>query len=149
LIEYHRAHATELMPWFAQELFEQAQAKAGLDDPAYRTARETARRLAWDEGLGATLDRHKLVAVVAPATGPAWPIDPVLGDRFTGAGYGAAAVAGSPSLTVPIGEVHGLPIGMVLLARHFAEGELLALGNAFERRHRARRPPRFLPTIAP
>jgi amidase len=149
LIEYDRAHAREVMPWFSQELFEKAQAKGGLDDPAYLAARAAARRLAWDEGLGAALDRERLVAIVAPANGPAWPIDPVLGDRFTGSGYGAAAVAGSPSLTVPIGEVHGLPIGLVLLARHFAEADLLALGFALEQRLRARRPPTFKPTIAP
>lgn len=143
VIAFNAAHAAAVMPWFGQELLERAAAAPGLDSPAYAAARATARRLAWDEGLGATLARHRLDAVVAPTTGPAWPIDPVLGDRFTGAGYSVAAVAGTPSLTVPMGEVHGLPLGLTFLGPPFAEAELLALGYAFERATRARRPPTY------
>jgi amidase len=85
---------------------------------------------------------------VAPAMGPAWPIDPVLGDRLEGGGgHGVAAVAGTPSLTVPMGEIHGLPVGLVFLGKPRAEAELLAMGFAFEQKTRARRPPTFRPTV--
>ncbi|WAS90308.1 amidase [Nannocystis punicea] len=147
LIAWNREHARAVMPWFGQELLEQAQEKGGLDSPAYATARAAARRLAWDEGLGAALTQHRLDAVVAPAMGPAWPTDPVLGDRVGGGGYAAAAVAGTPSLTVPMGHIHGLPVGLVFLGKPRGEAELLALGYAFEQKTRARRAPTFRPTV--
>ena len=103
------------MPFFGQELFEQAQAKGPLTDAAYIKARDAAKRLAGKEGLLAALEANKLDAVIAPSTGPAWPTDHVLGDHFTGAGYGVAAVAGTPSLTVPAGEVQGLPLGLTFM----------------------------------
>ena len=87
------------MPFFGQEIFEQAQAKGPLTDAAYIKARDDARRLAGKDGLLAALDRDKLDALIAPSLSPAWPTDHVLGDHFVGAGYGMAAVAGTPSLT--------------------------------------------------
>ena len=147
LIAWNREHADQVMPIFGQELLEQAQAKGGLDEPAYLEARERARRLALDEGLLAVLDGQALDALVAPTAGPAWPTDHVLGDHFLSAGYGIAAVAGTPSLTVPMGDLRGLPLGLAFLGRPRSEAELLALGHAFEQATRARRPPAFHPTL--
>ena len=147
VIAWNQAHAREVMPWFGQDLLEQAQARGGLDTAKYREARAAARRLAWDEGLGAALAKHRLDAVVAPTTGPAWHTDPLLGDRFTGAGYGVAAVAGTPSLTVPMGDDHGLPLGLVFMGPPLAEAALLAYAYAFEQRTLARRPPTYARTL--
>lgn len=147
LIAWNRAHADLEMPWFDQELFEMALAKTGLDTPAYVGAKATARRLAWDEGLGATLTRDHLDAVVVPTTGPAWIVDPISGDTYSGAGFEAAAVSGTPSLTVPMGEVSGLPVGLTFMGRPFAEAPLLAMGYAFEQKTHARVPPRFVPSV--
>jgi amidase len=145
MIAWNREHAREVMPWFGQELFERAQAKGGLEAPEYVAAKAAARRLAWDEGLAATLKRDRLEAIVAPTMGgPAWPIDPVLGDRFVGASYGVAAVAGSPSLTVPMGEDHGLPLGLAFLGGMDSEAALLAMGYAFEQATKLRRAPGFV-----
>lgn len=146
LIEWNRAHAAEAMPFFGQDLLEQALATPGLEDAAYLEARASARRLARDEGLLAVLDGQRLDALVAPTTGPAWPTDHVLGDHFVSAGYGIAAVGGTPSLTVPMGETAGLPLGLAFLGRPNAEAQLLALGYAFEQATRARRVPGFAPT---
>ena len=80
------------------------------------------------EGLLATLDSEKLDAVIAPSMSPAWLTDHVLGDHFIGAGYGMAAVAGTPSLTVPMGESHGLPLGLTFMGRAWSEGQLIGFG---------------------
>ncbi len=147
LIAWNKANAARAMPFFGQELFEQAQAKGPLTDAAYIKARDAARRMAGKEGLLAVLEANKLDAVIAPSTGPAWPTDHVLGDHFTGAGYGVAAVAGTPSLTVPAGEAQGLPLGLTFMGRPYTEADLLGFGFAFEQATKARMAPQFRPTI--
>ena len=147
LIAWNSANAARAMPFFGQEIFEQAQAKGPLSDAAYLKARTEARRLAGRDGLLATLDRQKLDALVAPAMAPTWPTDHVLGDHFVGAGYGMAAVAGTPSLTVPMGETSGLPLGLAFMSRAYTEADLLAWGFAFEQRTQARKPPTYRPSL--
>ena len=148
LIAWNTAHKEQVMPFFGQELFEQAQAKGPLTDAAYLKARDTAKRLAGKDGLLATLEKDALDALIAPSVGPAWPTDHVLGDHFSGSGYGAAAVAGTPSLTVPIGDARGLPLGLTFMGRPFTEADLLAWGYAFEQATKARRPPDYRPSLA-
>ena len=148
LIAWNKANADKAMPLFGQEIFEQAQAKGALSDAAYIKARDAARRLAGKDGLLAALDREKLDALIAPSMSPAWPTDPVLGDHFVGSGYGMAAVAGTPSLTVPIGDTHGLPLGLAFMGRPYSEGELIGFGFALEQATKARKPPQFIPTLS-
>ena len=148
LIAYNDANASQVMPWFGQELFLRAQAKGPLSDAAYRDARADARRLAGAEGLDAALAAGPFDVLVAPTTSPAWPIDLVNGDHFTGAGYGVAAVAGTPSLTVPMGEVEGLPVGLVFMGPAWSEARLIGLAYDFEQATRHRRPPTFRTTLA-
>jgi amidase len=147
LIAWNKAHAAETMPFFGQEQFEQAQQKGPLTDTAYVKARADAKRLAGKDGLVATLDGKKLDALIAPSMSPAWPTDHVLGDHFVGSGYGMAAVAGTPSLTVPIGDTAGLPLGLTFMGRAYSEGELLGFGYALEQATKARKPPAFIATL--
>ena len=147
LIDWNKAHAAAAMPRFGQELFEQAVKKGPLTDAEYIKARDDARRLAGTEGLLATLDTHKLDALIAPSTGPAWLTDHLLGDHFVGAGYSMAAVARAPSLTVPMGDARGLPLGLAFMGRPYADGDLLALAYAFEQATKARKAPEFKPTV--
>lgn len=149
LIVWNKANSDKAMPIFGQEIFELAQSKGPLTDPAYIKARNDARRLAGKEGLIAVLDKNNLDAVIAPSMSPAWPTDPVLADHFVGAGYGVAAVAGTPSITVPMGDVRELPIGLAFMGRAYSEPELLGFAYAFEQATKARKPPQYRPTLAP
>jgi amidase len=147
LIAFNKANADKVMPFFGQELFERAQAKGPLTDAAYKKFRDDAQRAAGAEGILAALDRDNLDALIAPSVSPAWPTDHVLGDRFLGAGYSAAAVAGTPSITVPMTEAQGLPVGFSIMGRAFSEPDLIAFAYAIEQATKARTPPQYKPTI--
>jgi amidase len=147
IIAFNKAHADTVMPFFGQELFERAQAKGPLTDPAYRKARDDARRFAGRDGLLAALERDTLDAIIAPSMSPAWPTDHLLGDHFVGAGYGMAAVAGTPSITVPVGSVRGLPLGLTIMGRAYDENGIIALAAAIEQKLKARTAPQFRPTL--
>ncbi|MDE2150673.1 MAG: amidase, partial [Gammaproteobacteria bacterium] len=84
LIAFDRREAATEMPWFGQDLFVKAQAKGELTDPAYLKALAREKRLSGPQGIDAALAEHHLDALMAPATGPAWTIDLVNGDHFTG-----------------------------------------------------------------
>ncbi len=147
LIAFDRAHAAEEMPLFGQDLFETAQATGGVDDPGYVKAQAQAHRLAGPEGIDAMLATRRVSVLVAPTLGPAWLIDPVLKDRFVGGGAGRApAVAGYPHLTVPMGRVDGLPVGLSFIGPAWSEATLLADGYAYEQASRMAAPPRFAPS---
>jgi amidase len=147
VIEFNKTNAAKELPYFGQELFEQSQAKGSLDEKEYKDAAAKARQLAGPAGIDAALRVQNLDALIAPAMSPAWLTDPVLGDHFVGAGYGAAAVAGTPSITVPMGEYFGLPVGIVFMGPAWSEARLIGLGYAFEQLTKARKPPRFPPTV--
>ncbi|MEO7152965.1 MAG: amidase [Burkholderiaceae bacterium] len=148
LIAWNQAHRASAMPWFGQELFEKAQATAGLDTPAYRTALDTCARYARVEGLDALFAKHRVDALIAPTGGPAWLSDYVNGDHYGGSFSTPAAVAGYPHLTVPAGFVHGLPVGLSFVGPAWSEGVLLGLGYGYEQATRARRAPRYLKSSA-
>jgi len=146
VIAFNHAHADRELSLFGQELFEQAASKGDLGSPEYIVARTRARRLAGPLGIDAALNEQQLDALIAPTTGVAWPTDPLHGDDFPGGNYGAAAVAGYPSLTVPMGSSDGLPLGLLFMGTAWSEPRLLELGYAYEQLTGARTPPRFRPS---
>jgi amidase len=146
LIAFNERHRAAEMPFFGQELLERAQAKGTLADPAYRKALARCRLLARHRGIDATLARHRLDAIVAPTGGTPWLIDLVNGDAPSGGSSTPAAVAGYPSITVPAGQVFGLPVGISFIGAAWSEPTLIRLAYAFEQATRHRLPPRFQPT---
>lgn len=131
LIAFNLAQREQEMPWFEQELFVQSQAKGPLSDAAYRRARQQCLRGARG-GLDAVLARQKLDAVVALTNGPAWLIDPVNGDAYSGGCSSLAAMAGYPHITVPAGSFRGLPVGLSFFGAAWSEPTLIRLAAGFE-----------------
>ena len=147
VIEFNHRNAAVEMPLFAQELFEQAEATTGLT-PEYRRARETAQRLAGAEGIDRVLREHNVDALVGPTMPAAWFIDAVHGDVISGGGGGGlAAVAGYPHLTVPMGDIRGLPVGLSFIGPQWSDGLILSIGYAYEQASNRRIAPRFLRSI--
>lgn len=147
-IAFNEAHADIEMPYFGQELFYLAEAKGPLGEQAYLDALAKARRIARAEGMDEAMDENHLDAIIAPTGGPAWPTDLVNGDHFVSGSSTAAAVAGYPNITVPAGNVFGLPVGISFMGRAWSEPALLGLAHAFEQATNHRQVPRFLPTLA-
>jgi amidase len=132
LIEFNARHAGTVLEHFGQELFELAEGTSGdLADPGYAETRAAAMRLATG-GLDAVFAADSLDAVVTLTGHPAWLTDHVLGDYFGWSTTTPAAVAGYPAITVPAGQVSGLPVGLSFIGRAWSEPRLIALAHSFE-----------------
>jgi amidase len=147
LIAFNERNREREMPFFGQEIFVMAQKKGPLTTRAYRLALAKNRRLSRTEGIDAVVAKHRLDAIVAPTGSPAWPTDLLNGDHFTGGSSTMAAVAGYPSVTIPVGYVYGLPVGLSLFAAAYSEPTLIKLAYSLEQTLKARKAPRFLPTL--
>lgn len=149
VIAFNKKHAAREMPLFRQELFEKAQALGGLDSKPYLDALAECIKGSRTEGIDRVMDKHRLDALIAPTGGPAWLIDPIAGDHYGASFSTPAAVAGYPHLTVPAGQVQGLPLGLSFVGRPFSEWRLLAMGGAFEQATKHRKAPGFLKRSVP
>jgi amidase len=145
VIAFNKAHAAQEMPYFGQELFEKAVALGPLTDDAYIKARTKCLELARG-GIDGVMDTHKLDGLVAPSAAPTWVTDLVLGDHIAGGSTQPAAVAGYPSITVPVGFTRGLPVGMSIWGRSMSEAALIRIAFAVEQAVRARKPPALRPS---
>lgn len=144
VMAFNKKNAKQVMPHFGQEIMQQAQAKGPLSEKAYVEASERAKRLSGPEGIDAALKKHQLDALIAPTTGPAWDINYKKGDVITGSASSPAAIAGYPHLTVPMGLVRGLPVGLSFFAGAWSDASLLKMGYAFEQARPALPAPKLM-----
>lgn len=149
LIEFNRQHADRVMPWFGQEIFVKAQAMGGLEDPAYKEAlKKSHAQVA--KLISEVMREHDLDAIVAPTNGPSWTTDLVNGDQWGESSVSSSslgAISGYPAITIPMGDLHGLPIGLSFLGLPYTEADLIGFAYALEQSLGAWRPPTFRSTI--
>jgi len=147
IIEFNERNREKEMPYFGQDLFLKAEAKGPLTEKEYLDALEKNHRLTRKQGIDAAIEKFQLDALVGSTAGPACLTDLVDGDHDTGGSSAPAAIAGYPHVTVPVGFVFGLPIGISFFGRAYSEPILLKLAYAFEQATRHRRAPQFLPSV--
>jgi amidase len=143
IVAFNEAHPEELR-FFGQELLEQAAAHPA-DCAEYEPARQ--RLAAVGPLIDAALAQHGLAALIAPTSGPAWPIDLVNGDHYTGGTSTLTAVSGYPAVTVPMGEIDGLPVGLSFAGAQRGEGRLLGLAYGYEQGTKHGKEPGFAETV--
>jgi amidase len=131
---------------FGQDLFEAAQATKGLSDPAYIKARDDLKKSS-RETLDKLITGHKLDALIRSTDDPSFRVDIVKGDNDSSNSPSLPATAGYPHLTVPMGVIHGLPVGLSFIGVAWSEKTLLQLGYAYEQISHARKPPSFIPSL--
>ncbi len=147
LIAFNQNHVDQEMPYFQQEIMLKAEAKGDLNSAEYREALAKVRRLSREEGIDKALNEQQLDAILAPTGGPAWPTDLITGDHFIGGSSSPAAMAGYPNITVPMGFIHGLPVGISFFAGAYSEPTLIKLAYAYEQAAQHRQAPQFLETV--
>ncbi|MGB0834697.1 MAG: amidase [Psychrobium sp.] len=143
LIEFNKKHTEKELTYFGQEIFELAQATTGLGDKEYLDAKQQTTKLMGSEGIDATLQKHNLDLLIAPTTQPAWKIDWKNGDQFLGGAARPAAVSGYPHITVPMGFVDNLPVGLSFFGGFLSEPTLIEAAYDFEQATQYRRQPKL------
>jgi len=149
IIEFNQLNVDRVMPWFGQEIFLLAESKGSLDDPAYSRALEESH-VAVSRLIDEIMQENDLDAIIAPTNGPTWTTDLVNGDQWGSesvSSSSAAAVSGYPAVTIPMGEIHGLPIGLSFLGLPLTESELLGFAYALEQRLGAWEAPSLRPNV--
>jgi amidase len=149
VIAFNEAHAAEELPYFGQDILIKSDAKGPLTSADYKAALARNHRQSRERGIDAVMGRYRLDALVAPTGGPAWLTDLVNGDgaaASSAAPSTVAAVAGYPHITVPMGYVRSLPVGISFFGRAWSEPQLIRIAYAYEQATKHRRPPQFAPS---
>jgi len=146
VIAFNKANESKAMPYFKQEILEESEALGDLNSKEYQEALKKV--LSARETINKVLADNRIDAICGPANGPSWCTDLVNGDFFTGYGnYSPAAMAGFPHITVPMGLVEGLPVGLNFIASAWEEGKLISIAYAYEQASLKRSKPGFKENI--
>ncbi|MEW6981560.1 amidase [Colwelliaceae bacterium 6471] len=146
LISINEKHQDTEMKYFDQAVFHLAQAKGPLSEKEYLQALMLSKALTQKQGIDKLIQTHQLDLLIAPTGQPAWKIDWINGDNYLGAGYSAAAVAGYPHITVPMGFVHHLPVGLSMFSGAYQEAALIEAAYSYEQATKHRKAPQLVAT---
>lgn len=145
LVEFNKTDTIELR-YFDQKILEMADKKGDLDSPEYKNLLEKMLKATRENGIDKMMDSNDLDALIAPTGSPAWKTDLVLGDHFVGGSSSLAAIAGYPAITVPMGLIENLPVGITFFGRAWSEPLLLEIAYSYEQGTKHRKAPEYLPT---
>lgn len=141
IIAFNEANAATVMPFFGQERMLEAQSQGPLTDSEYLEALASSKKIS-QNAIDNALETYNLDALIAPTRGPAWMTDNISGDHSSGISSSSlAAISGYASITLPAGNVLGLPIGISFIGAEFSDAKLIQLAYAFEQASKARIPP--------
>lgn len=143
LIAFNRNDSIELK-FYNQKYLEMAQEKGDLNDEAYQKALANMLKGSREEGIDRIMNLHHLDAIIAPTGSPAWKTDLINGDSFQLGSSSPAARAGYPNITVPMGFVDELPVGISFFGSAWSEPVLLEIAYAYEQGTKHRKAPKFL-----
>jgi len=146
LIAFNISDSIELR-YYDQELVIEAQKKDDITSREYLDAVAKMNRLVREEGIDRVMKEHNLDAFIAPTGSPAWKTDLVNGDSYTVSSSSPAAMAGYPNITVPMGFVDGLPVGISFFGRAWSEPLLIEIAYSWEQGTKYRKAPEFLPAL--
>jgi amidase len=145
LIEYNKTDTIE-MKYFDQKILIEAEKKGDLSSPEYKQAIRTMFKATREEGIDKVMNMYKLDALIAPTGSPAWKTDLILGDHFTGGSSSLAAISGYPAITVPMGFISELPVGITFFGRAWSEPLLIEIAYSYEQATGQRKAPKYLLT---
>lgn len=142
LIAFNKTDSIELK-YFGQNLLEQAEEKAGLETADYKKALSDMQKATREDGIDKVLKANKLDALMAPTGGPAWKTDMINGDFYMGSSSSYAAISGYPNITVPMGFIEGLPVGISFFGTAWSEPQLLEIAYSYEQGTKHRKAPTY------
>lgn len=145
VIAFNKAQAAREMPLFGQEILEKFQARALMSSNAIQRAQANVKRYAAEDGIDAVLKKERLDALIGTTSVPGWFSDPVRRPHPDGGFTTPAAAAGYPHVTVPMGHVGHLPVGLSFVGTAWSEAGLMSMAYDFEQATLARRLPEFVP----
>jgi amidase len=143
LIEFNKGDEIELR-YYDQQLLLEAQQKGSVESKEFLDILSKMNRLVRDEGIDKVMAENRLDAFMAPTGSPAWKTDLINGDAFVLSSSSPAAIAGYPNITVPMGLVEGLPVGISFFGRAWSEPLLLEIAYAYEAGTKYRTVPQFM-----
>jgi amidase len=143
LIEFNRKDTVELR-YFDQKILEMADKKGGIESAEYKKALTLMLKATREDGIDKVMNNNKLDAIIAPTGSPAWKTDLLLGDHFAGGSSSLAAISGYPAITVPMGFVENLPVGVTFFGRAWSEPLLLEIAYSYEQGTKHRKAPKYI-----
>ena len=142
LIQFNKSDSIELR-YFDQNILEQAEQKGDLNSKEYKKALAAMTKATKEDGIDKVMNTYRLDAIMAPTGSPAWKTDLLLGDHFAGGSSSLAAISGYPAITVPMGFIDDLPVGVTFFGRAWNESILLEIAYSYEQGTKHRRAPKY------